>query len=105
MGLERSARPGAFFRAKIIHVDNKEYIFSGIQEFLDISEKEILKRVAQLQMEHPQFAFRDNEERIRRGFELQKKDRELFMECFGSDEVLTEGRKLPDLCRSDEVRT
>ncbi len=95
--LEQLARPGAFFRAKIIPASDSEYIFSGVQEFLDISEKEILKTVAQLQMKNPQFAFRDNEERIRRGFELQKKDRELFIEYFGSDEVLTEGRKLPDL--------
>ena len=48
-------------------------------------------------MKHPEFAFRDNEERIRRGFELQKEDRELFIEYFRSDEVLTEGRKLPAL--------
>jgi len=95
--LEQLARPGAFFRAKIIPVSDKEYIFSGTQEFLNTSEKEILKRVAQLQMKHPQFAFRDNEERIRRGFELQKKDRELFIEYFGSDEILTEGGKLPAL--------
>ncbi len=94
---ERLAKPGAFFRAKIIPVSDHEYIFSGVQKFLDASEKEILKMVANLQMKHPQFAFRDNEERIRRGFELQKKDRELFVEYFGSDEVLTEGRKLPDL--------
>ena len=94
---EQLARPGAFFRAKIIPASDSEYIFSGVQEFLDISEKEMLKRVAQLQMKHPQFAFRDNEEKIRRGFELQKKDRELFIEYFGSDEILTEGRKLPAL--------
>jgi hypothetical protein len=94
---EQLARPGAFFRAKIIPASDSEYIFSGIQEFLDISEKEILKRVAQLQMKHPQFAFRDNKEKIRRGFELQKEDRELFVEYFGSDEVLTEGGKLPEL--------
>jgi hypothetical protein len=96
-GLERLARPGAFFRAKIIPVNDKEYTFSGAQGFLNTSEKEILKRVARLQMKHPQFAFRDNEERIRKGFELQKEDRELFVEYFGSDEVLTEGGKLPDL--------
>jgi hypothetical protein len=94
---ERLAKPGAFFRAKIIPVSDNEYIFSGVQEFLDVSEKEILKMVANIQMKHPQFAFRDNEERMRRGFELQKKDRELFIEYFGSDEALTEGRKLPAL--------
>lgn len=95
--LEQLARPGAFFRAKIIPASDSEYIFSGVQEFLDISEKEILKRVAELQMKNPQFAFRDNEEKIRKGFELQKKDRELFIEYFGSDEVLTKGEKLPAL--------
>jgi hypothetical protein len=94
---QRLARPGAFFRAKIIPVSDNEYIFSGIQEFLDTSEKEILKAVASLQLENPEFAFRDNEERIKKGFELQNKDRELFIEYFGSDEVLTEGRKLPGL--------
>jgi hypothetical protein len=48
-------------------------------------------------MKHPELAFRDNEEKIREGFELQKKDRELFIGYFGGDEVLTEGKKLPDL--------
>jgi len=96
-GLERSARPGAFFMAKIIPASDNEYIFSGIQEFFNSPEEEILKIVGSLQMKHPEFAFRDNEERIRRGFELQKKDRELFIEYFRSDEVLTEGRKLPAL--------
>jgi hypothetical protein len=94
---EELARPGAFFRAKIIPVNDKEYIFSGTQGFLNTSEKEILKRVARLQMKHPQFAFRDNEEKIKEGFELQKNDRELFIEYFGSDEILTEGKKLPAL--------
>ncbi|MEW6375156.1 MAG: SEC-C metal-binding domain-containing protein [Thermodesulfobacteriota bacterium] len=93
----RLAWPGAIFRAKIIPVGNHEYIFSGIQEFLDVSEKEILESVADLQMKHPEFAFRDNEERIRKGFELQKEDRELFIGYFRSDEVLTEGRNLPAL--------
>ncbi|MDH4220633.1 MAG: SEC-C metal-binding domain-containing protein, partial [Candidatus Aminicenantes bacterium] len=93
--LKELATPGVFFRAKIIPASDSEYIFSGVQEFLDISEKEILKRVAQLQMKNPQFAFRDNEEKIRQGFELQKEDRDVFIEYFGSDEVLTEGRKLP----------
>ncbi len=94
---ERLARPGAFFRAKIIPIGNKEYIFSGIQELLDIQEKEILKIAASLQLEHPEFAFRDNEEKIQQGFEMQKKDRALFIEYFGSDEVLTEGKKLNEL--------
>jgi hypothetical protein len=94
---EQLARPGAFFRAKIIPASDSEYIFSGVQKFLDISEKEMLKRVAELQMKNPQFAFRDNEEKIKQGFELQKKDRELFIEYFGNDEVLTEGKKLEDL--------
>jgi len=95
--LERHAKPRAFFRAKIIPVSDQEYIFSGAQEFLDISEEEILKVVAQIQMKHPHLAFRDNEEKIKKGFELQKEDRELFIEYFGSDEVLTEGGKLPAL--------
>ena len=95
--LERHAKPGACFSAKIIPVSDKEYVFSGVQEFFDISEEEVLKLVAPFQRKHPELAFRDNEERIRMGFELQKKDRELFIEYFGSDEVLTEGRKLPDL--------
>ena len=46
--LEQLARPGAFFRAKIIPVNDKEYIFPGTQEFLDTSEKEVLKAVASL---------------------------------------------------------
>jgi hypothetical protein len=96
-GLERSARPGGIFRAKIIPASDKEYIFSGIQEFFDVSEKEILKIVASLQLENPEFAFRDNEEKIKKGFEMQRKERALFIEYFGSDEVLTEGRKLNDL--------
>ena len=95
--LERLAAPGAFFRAKIIPVSDKEYIFSGVQEFLDIPEKEVLKAAASLQLEHPELSFRDNEEKIQQGFALQKKERALFIEYFGSDEVLAEGKKLNEL--------
>ncbi len=95
--LSRFALPGAFFKAKIIPASDTEYIFSGIQEFLDTPESEIIKIVAGLQREHPELVFRDNEERIKRGFEMQQKERGLFIEYFGADEVLTEGRKLNEL--------
>jgi hypothetical protein len=95
--LEQLAVPGAFIKAKIIPVGDEEYIFSGIQEFLDIPESEILNRAASIQREIPALAFRDNKERIRNGFELQKKERALFMEYFGGDEVLAEGKELNDL--------
>jgi len=95
--LEQLVAPGAFIRAKIIPVGNEEYIFSGIMDFLDIPETEILKSVASIQRETPALAFRDNEERTRNGFELQKKERALFIEYFGGDEVLAAGRELKDL--------
>jgi hypothetical protein len=95
--LEKLAVPGAFIKAKIIPVGYGEYIFSGIQDFLDIPESEILKRAASIQRENPALAFRDNEERIRNGFEIQKRERALFIEYFGGDEVLAAGRKLNDL--------
>jgi hypothetical protein len=95
--LEEVAVPGAFFEAKIIPAGDKEYTFSGAQSFLDGSEMEILQRAASLQREHPALAFRDNEERIRWGFELQKRERALFIEYFGGDEVLTEGKKLNEI--------
>lgn len=95
--LAQFALPGAFFKAKIIPASDTEYIFSGIQEFLDTPESDIIRTVAELQREHPEIAFRDNEERIKRGFEMQQKERGLFIEYFGADEVLTEGRKLNEL--------
>jgi hypothetical protein len=95
--LEKLAVPGAFIKAKIIPVGDEEYIFSGIQDFLDIPEREILKRAASIQRENPALAFRDNEERIRNGFENQKRERALFIEYFGGDEVLAEGKDLNDL--------
>ena len=95
--LARLALPGAFLKAKIIPASDTEYIFSGVQEFLDTPESEVIKIVAELQREHPEIAFRDNEERIKRGFEMQQKERGLFIEYFGADEVLTEGRKLNEL--------
>jgi hypothetical protein len=95
--LPRFALPGAFFKAKIIPASDTEYIFSGIQEFLDAPESEIMRRVAGLQKVHPEMTFRDNEERIKRGFDLQQKERGLFIEYFGADEVLTEGRRLNEL--------
>jgi len=95
--LTRFALPGAFLKAKITPASDTEYIFSGVQEFLDTPESEVIKIVAELQREHPEIAFRDNEERIKRGFEMQQKERGLFIEYFGADEVLTEGRKLNEL--------
>jgi len=56
-----------------------------------------LKSAASIQREAPALAFRDNEERIRNGFEIQKRERALFIEYFGTDEVLAEGKDLNDL--------
>ncbi len=95
--LEQLAVPGAFIKAKIIPAGNEEYIFSGVQNFLDIPEKEILKSAASIQREDPSLAFRDNEERIRNGFEIQRRERALFIEYFGGDEVLAAGSELNDL--------
>jgi hypothetical protein len=95
--LEKLAVPGAFIKAKIIPVGDGEYIFSGIQNFLDIPEREILKSAASIQREAPALAFRDNEERVRNGFELQKRERALFIEYFGGDEVLADGKDLNEL--------
>ncbi len=95
--LEQLAMPGAFIRAKIIPAGDVEYIFSGIQDFLDIPETEILKSAASIQRENPALAFRDNEERIRNGFEIQRRERAMFIENFGGDEVLATGRELNDL--------
>jgi len=94
-----SAVRGKYLQAKIVPAEKDDYIFSGIQTFLEIPENELFKHVYSLQTKNPSLAFRDNEERIEQGFQMQEKDRALFMEYFGADEVLTEGRKLAGLMK------
>ncbi len=94
----RVFRKGVFFGARIIPVSDTEYTFSGAQRGLNnISKTEVYRIAAEFQKENPSAAFRDNEEKIKQGFRMQKKDKELFIECFGRDEVITEGRKLPEI--------
>ncbi len=90
---------GKYLQAKIVPAGKDDYIFSGTQTLLEMPENELFKLVYSLQTENPDLAFRDNEERIKQGFHMQEKDRALFIEYFGSDEVLTEGRKLPGLMK------
>lgn len=85
----RQMRPKSFLAARIVPLDD-EWLLSGDQQIYPHSARaEVLKAAAQIAFSLPHLAFR-NPETLRRGWELQERDRGWFIEFFGSDTVILE---------------
>ena len=88
-----SMGPGCFMIARIVPI-GVGWMLSGAQRTLAASERAAMLRVAaQLATEHPRLVFR-NPEKVALGWELQRKQRALFIEFFGSDLVVVPGSEV-----------
>lgn len=79
--------PESFVASRIVPLGD-EWLLSGAQRMYPKSARaEVLRAAAQIAFSMPRLAFR-NPETLRRGWELQKRDRDWFIEFFGSDTVV-----------------
>ena len=84
---------GDFLVARLVPIGD-EWLLSGAQRlFRQSDRKELLQMAAQIALRHPELVFR-NTEKLKRGWELQRWDRERFIEFFGADLVVVQGSEL-----------
>ncbi len=86
---------GAFMVCRLVPFGD-EWMLSGAQHLFPRSaRKAMLEMVAKLSLERPGLVFR-NPEKLSRGWELQRWERERFIEWFGADLVVLKGAELAD---------
>lgn len=86
---------GDYIHARIIPVDDQIYMFSGAIESVPGEGVEDL--LQDFLMDHPIMAYKGNQEKIQEGFAIIRDQYQAFVEHFGRDEMITSGRKLPNL--------
>ena len=93
--LDHSVFPkGMFIITRLVPV-NDFHIFSGSQSgYKDVEREKMIEFARELVNKNFLLAIIDNEERIRRGFELQEKDYNEFVEYFGADELIGMGKEV-----------
>jgi len=93
--VDRSVFPkGMFIITRLVPV-NDFHIFSGAQSaYEDIRREKMIEFSRELVKKNFLLAVIDNEERIRRGFEFQEKDHNEFVEYFGANEIIGNGKEV-----------
>jgi hypothetical protein len=86
---------GDFMIARLVPIE-EEWMLSGAQHLFRKSAREaMLETAAEISLKHPELVFR-NPEKLARGWELQRWERERFIEWFGTDLVVLDGTELAD---------
>lgn len=92
-GAVEPMRRSLFMIARVVPVGTG-WMFSGAQELFPASERAaMLRTAAELAMEHPGLVFR-NPEKVAKGWELQRYERDRFVEFFGSDTIILPGSQI-----------
>ena len=86
--------PGMVLAVRLVPVLDF-HVLSGAQSYwLNMRRDEILRLVKTVVLKKPSVLLIDNEERIRKGFELQEADYNEFVEYFGAEEIVGTGREV-----------
>jgi hypothetical protein len=89
----RQLRRGTFITTRLVPVGD-DWVLSGIATLAPpVSRAEMYQAAADLALRFPALVFR-NPEKLARGWELQREERERFIDYFGSDLVVLPGREL-----------
>jgi hypothetical protein len=84
---------GDFMVARLVPI-GEEWMLSGAQHlFRGSARMAMLETAAKMSLKHPRLVFR-NPEKLAQGWELQRWERERFIEWFGSDLVVLDGSEL-----------
>lgn len=86
---------GDFMVARLVPI-GEEWMLSGAQHlFRESARGAMLEIAAEMSLKRPELVFR-NPEKLARGWELQRWERERFIEWFGADLVVLDGTELAD---------
>lgn len=88
-------RRGYFLVARLVPIGD-EWLLSGAQHVLSRADRtKVLQMAARLSLQHPELVFR-NPEKLEQAWELQRWERERFIEFFGADLVVLRGSELAE---------
>jgi hypothetical protein len=90
---------GAFLVARLVPVSDEWLVSGYLSTFPPSRRTEVYRLAAQLALEQPALVFR-NPEKLAQGWELQRAERERFIEFFGADLVVVPGRELAERMRA-----
>ncbi|MDQ4043880.1 MAG: hypothetical protein M3173_00310 [Chloroflexota bacterium] len=91
----RGISPGMFLFARLLLVLDV-WILSGVSQMFPASSRAEVYRAAQeFVTRRPELAYR-NPEILEKAWEFQRRDREDFIQCFGTDELIVAGHEVPD---------
>jgi hypothetical protein len=86
-------RPGSFLMCRLVPIGD-EWLLSGIANVLPAASRtEVYRHTAELATQFPSLVFR-NPEKLARAWELQREQRQLFIDFFGTDLVVLPGHEL-----------
>ncbi len=92
-------QPGSFLVARLVPVSD-EWLLSGTMSTIPAADRdEVYSLAAEVATQHPSLVFR-NPERLARGWELQREERDHFIAFFGSDVVVLPGSELAERMRA-----
>lgn len=87
--------PGVFVVTRVVPI-NDAWLFSGAQRVLPADDRDAIYRVAaDLSLCHPARVFRNPDE-LAQGWDIQRRQRDEFIEFFGADLVVLPGPQLAD---------
>lgn len=78
---------------------NKEYIFANNDNYIVLktsSNDDIYRMVALFELEFPNLAFIDNNNKMETSYRIQSLEHDDFFEFFGSDEIILEGKEIKE---------
>ena len=89
---------GDFFAARIVPAQGF-HIFSGAASLIESDGSDerraaVYQTAAEIQMEHPERAFQDNQEKLQKSLQATREQYEDFVKYFGSDEVFGTGKEI-----------
>lgn len=93
-GVLAAARRKRYLLARVVPLGGDDWMLSGVCSLLSRAHRRQLLRVAaDLAMRYPHLALR-NPDKLARAWELQHRERELFLEFFAADLVVIPGNQL-----------
>jgi hypothetical protein len=92
-------KKGSFLITRLVPIED-EWLLSGISGIYPASfRNDVYRAAAELAAQSPTLAFR-NPDKVEQGWELQRKDRQSFVDFFGTDLVVLPGREVVERMRA-----
>lgn len=92
-------KKGSFLATRLVPIED-EWLLSGISSIYRAEHRdEVYRAAAETAIKHPELVFR-NPERLAQAWEMQREERQSFVDFFGTDLVVLPGREVEERLRA-----